>query len=131
MSTVLTSTADLTNAADAWRRGMPTRVGGVNAESTGPTNTQQSQATDPPVFPRDPTSAGFKLALVRIMRLGGNMGTPSGPPPGGHRMRRVIGKGYAPTTTDRTAQRMPAGLIPTGPAWEDYLSTGADSYLAR
>lgn len=121
MSTVLAATADLTDIADAWQRGVPDRVNTVTAEQTDPAIVSQSQATDTDYFPPLRFDGGWKLALGRIMRLGGTFGVPHGPGPSHPRMRRRIPDPPNASTHEQVVTRMPAGLIPTHPAWEDYL----------
>lgn len=128
MSAILVATADLTNNADAWRLDYPSHVGTLQPEATRPVITGQNPAETPPVFHPYEALAGFKLAVYRILRLGGNMGVPSGPSTFGPRLRRQIPGGYDPDVTVRVAS-MPAGLVPTRPVWESYLE-GTDPYLA-
>lgn len=120
--------ADLTDAADAFRLGYPDAVGSTAAERTDPGMARQPQAKQPPTFPRDPVGPGFKLALTRLFRFGGNMGVPRGPSSYSARVRANRGaQAPSPETLARSA-RMPAGLVKTDPTYESYLS-GSDGYL--
>lgn len=122
---------DLTNSADAFRLGYVGRPGQGQPERTDPANVRRPQAVDPPVFPRDPVGAGFKLVRDRLMRFGGMFGTPAGPSPYAIRPRAKRGPMPAgPETVARTLDpRTPAGLVKTDPTYESYL-TGPDGYLA-
>lgn len=128
MSAVNIHAADLTDSADAFRLGYPDAVGSTVAERTDPGMARRRQATMPPVFPRDPVGAGFKLVLDRLFRFGGNMGVPSGPGRYTGRMRASRGSGAPGPETMNRAPSMPAGLVKTDPTYESYL-TGSDGYL--
>jgi len=117
---------DMTDSADAFRLGYVGAANTMEAEQTDPGMARQSQAVDPPVFPRDPVSAGFKLVLERLMRFGGIMSVPSGPSPYGGRLRAQTGiaTGAGPAPMNRAIDsRTPAGLVPTDPTYESYLTT--------
>lgn len=125
MGAVVLFSQDMTDAADAFQRGYIGKANSMVPEATDPDMARQSQATDPPVFPRSPTSAGFKLALERILRFGGTFSVPSGPSPYGGRLRARTGiaERPGPAVVQRNIDpRTPAGLVPVDPWYESYLT---------
>lgn len=134
MGAVVLFSQDMTDAADAFQLGFVGKPNTTEPESmSDPAMSRQSQATDPPVFPRDPTSGGFKLALERIMRFGSptRFSVPSGPSPYGGRLkaRTGIGERPGPAVIQRNIDpRTPAGLVPVDPWYESYL-TADGGYL--
>lgn len=124
---LLAGQTDLIDVADAWRYNMP--VGSMRPEDTDPALVGQPQAAQPPEFRREVRTPGFKLALDRIFRLGGNRGTPHGPPQNSPRLHAVRPQLDGPHRADRVVARMPAGLIPTAPAYEGFLSGNVDDFL--
>lgn len=131
MGAAVVFTADMTDAADAYRLGYVAAPNIGRDEATDPAMNVQPQAVDPPVFPRDPTGSGWKLALSRIMRFGGVFSVPSGPSPYSGRIRAqtMIAQQRGPAPMNRTLDpRTPAGLVPVDPTYESYL-TADDSYL--
>jgi hypothetical protein len=126
---ILAQFVDLTNVADAWRLETGKRVGTMRAETTDPAMIGQPQATAPAYFPRLAYSGGFKLALDRIMRLGGNRTPPYGPRQNSPRLRRKLPAHPGAIRADRVVHSMPAGLTPSTPAYEAFLTASPDDYL--
>lgn len=124
---ILASFVDLTDSADAWRFELP--VGSMNPEHTNPALAHQGQAETPPIFQRPIMGAGFKLALDRIMRFGGVRTPPRGPAQNSPRLRRRLQSRPGAIQSNRTIHRMPAGLVPTSPAYESFLDAAPDDYI--
>lgn len=124
---ILATFVDLTDSADAWRYSMP--VGSMRPEHTSPALTHQAQAETPPIFQRPVYGAGFKLALDRLMRFGGSRTPPKGPSLNSPRLRRRLQARPGAIRADRVVHRMPAGLVPTAPAYEGFLDASPDDYL--
>lgn len=124
---ILAQFADLTDAADAWSYDMV--PGSMRPETSDPQMVATPQAVDPPIFEQPVYTAGWKLVLDRIFRLGGNMGTPSGPPLNTARLRRKLTDNQQPIQSTRVAYDMPAGLIDDTPAYERFMRANPDDYL--
>jgi hypothetical protein len=126
---VLASAVDMIGNADAWTYHLS--PGALREENTRPAMMGQVPAVQPMTFRAEDRSPGFKLAVDRIMRLGGIRGTPRGPSlSSSPRLRRRIPNPPGPIGSNRSVQDMAAGLIPNTPTYELFLRGGSDTYVA-
>lgn len=127
---ILTQFVDLNEVGgDAWRYNWP--IGRMRPEDTDPRmiSQPQSKQSDVGFFPPMRPLPGFKLALDRLFRMGGNRGTPSGPPLSSPRLRRKLTATTSPKQMTRVAENVPAGLIDDTPAYERFIRANPDDYI--
>jgi len=131
---IVLATVPLHEVAGAYERGsiVDAAAGSGRFTDAGGTMTAQPPAGPTAYFPRLHFDGGFKLIHERIMQFGGRKrGRPFAPGTGRGLLRPRANRGpmnAGPGVQPRTAQP-PAGLLATGPWWEDYL-TGSGGYLS-